>query len=58
MKKNNTIKFYFLKNKTVHCIDCGREMDAGLSFYTFEGKPICLDCEKNDTGNMLNLCHQ
>lgn len=38
--------YEFPKNKTVYCIDCGGEMDAGLSCYTFEGKPICTDCEK------------
>jgi hypothetical protein len=38
--------YEFPKNKTVHCIDCGCEMDAGLSCYTFEGKPICTYCEK------------
>lgn len=37
--------YEFPKNKTVHCIDCGCEMDAGLASYTFEGKPICTDCE-------------
>ena len=31
------------KNKTVHCIDCCCEMDAGLASYTFEGKPICTE---------------
>ena len=38
--------YEFPKNKPVHCTDCGCEMDAGLSCYTFEGKPICTYCEK------------
>jgi len=33
--------------KKVHCIDCGIEMDPGLSCYTFEGKAICTECNKN-----------
>lgn len=33
--------------KLVYCIDCNKEMEAGLSCYTFESKPICVNCTKN-----------
>ena len=30
----------------VSCIDCKQKMEAGLACYTFEGEPICVNCQK------------